>query len=111
MEKKSEGVEPDQRRNHEGYQHDRFPANADAVAASGREFSWGIPPAEACLSGQLYRAGRSGQADFVGIVTRAQGAAAMVAARAWAATAANDRPTATRNAWPTCARENRPATP
>ncbi len=35
------GVEPDQRRNHEGYQHDRFPANADAVATSRREFSWG----------------------------------------------------------------------
>jgi hypothetical protein len=50
MEKESEGVEPDQRRNHEGYQHDRFPANADAVAATRREFSWGIRPAEACLS-------------------------------------------------------------
>ena len=33
------GVEPDQRRNHEGYQHDRFPANADTVAAYRREFS------------------------------------------------------------------------
>jgi hypothetical protein len=61
---KSEGVEPDQRRNHEGYQHDRFPANADAVAAARREFSeWnstceGVPyrftiPREATTSSQL----------------------------------------------------------
>ena len=35
----------------------------------------------------------------------------MVAARAWAATAANERPTAARNARPTCACVKRPETP
>jgi hypothetical protein len=106
MEKESEGVEPDQRRNHEGYQHDRFPANTGGVAAARREFSdrnstcEGVPyrftiPRRAATSSRL-----CGDRHERIPVLRAgySPAAAAVSACAWAATCANGRPTAARNA-------------
>ena len=65
----SEGVEPDQRRNHEGYQHDRFPANADTVAAARREFSPRNSTCRGVPVAPLYPLGRRGQVDCVAIVT------------------------------------------
>src|SRR6185437_16676758 len=88
------GVEPDQRRNHEGYQHDRFPANADAVATSRREFSWGTRPAEACLSRPTIPRGAARSSEVRGHRHETPHlAAAIIASRACAATAANGRPT------------------